>query len=355
MKLTKIIAGILMLLALALALAAWQLMRQPKPQAAPVPTSMAADPLATAAAPAAAPTALFDVVVLAQDVPAGHKLGTEDLKLTQLSVAVPSSFSHPSEALGHTTTVALRTDAPLFEQQLLNGLALQLEPGQRAVSIAVNEKMAAGHRVRPGDFVDVFVNLDSESSDQSPVDSQSRLLMARARVLAYGGASVENPPPTPTQQQQAEQAQDAQGISRRNSNQASRDAQSLNPENAKTAVLAIPLDDVQRLSLAEKYGELTLALRHPDDLAVPDARFFTALPAVLRPRPGSLGKDESLEGLDRAFAGLRYHDLATGGDDKNRKRAATPPLPAPGSAQAQAPKQHPVHMHNGANVQTVHY
>lgn len=358
MKLTKIIAGILVVLALALALVAWQLMRQPQRKVAPVPTASQEQ---THVAPAEAkPVPLYSVVVLAQDVSAGHKLGHEDIKVAQLPVQVPGSFTKTEEVLGQTTALALRAEAPLFEQNLLSGLALQLEPGQRAISIGVNESMAAGHRVRPGDFVDVFVTLGGESREQSPVDTQNRLLMARTRVLAYGGATVETPPLTPAQQQkvQQEQQESASGVSsnnRRNQNQQNRDEQSLRPENAKTAVLAIPLEDVQRLTLAEKYGQLTLALRHPDDLAVPDAALFNALPAILRPKQGSLPKGEELQGLDRAFAGMRFDDLATGGDEKNRKRATAAPLPAPVASSQQRPKQHEVELHNGANVQTVRY
>lgn len=353
MRLTKIIAGILIVLALALALLAWQLMRQPQRQVAPAPAAVLAEPSSRSEAALAPAPVLYDLVVLAKDVPAGHKLSAEDLKIAQLPMQVANSFASTRQAVGHTTTLAMASDAPLFEQNLISGLALQLEPGQRAIAIAVNEGMAAGHRVRPGDFVDVFVTLDAESNDQSPVDTQNRLLMARSRVLAYGGATVENPPPTPAQQQRAEQ--DAASQNRRNGNQPSRDEQNQRPENAKTAVLAVPLDDVQRLSLAEKYGQLTLALRHPDDLAVPDAELFTALPAVLRPKTGALAKDQELQGADRAFAGMRLRDLATGGDDKNRKRAAAPPLPAPSSSSQQGPKQHPVQVYHGANVQTVHY
>lgn len=356
MRLTKIIAGILIALALALALLAWQLMRQPERQVAPAPVIIADNSAASSATPPVPAQVLFDVVMLARDVPAGYKLSAEDLKVVQLPAKLANSFSKTHEALGHTTILAMSSDAPLLEQNLVSGLALQLEPGERAVAIAVNEGMAAGHRVRPGDFVDVFVTLDAESNDHSPVDTQNRLMLARSRVLAYGGASVDNPPPTPAQQQRAEQEQqNSQDGSRRSGSQASRDEQNMRPENAKTAVLAVPLGDVQRLGLAEKYGQLTLALRHPDDLAVPDASLFTALPAVLRPKAGSLAKDQQLEGADRAFAGMRLRDLASGGDDTNRKRAAAPPLPAPVPRSQRGPQQHPVQVHNGASVQTVHY
>ncbi|THT99966.1 Flp pilus assembly protein CpaB [Lampropedia puyangensis] len=357
MKLTKIIAGLLVVLAMALALMAWYMLRQPSRPVAPVP--MVSQSTSQPAPQAKKEEPQYSVVVLAKDVPAGHKLTRDDLQLAQLPAAVPGSFDALDSVLGHTTALALREKTPLFEQNLISGLALQLEPGQRAVAIGVNENMAAGHRVRPGDYVDVFVTLGADTREQSPVDTQNRLLMARTRVLAYGGATVENPPLTVAQQQKAQQEQQdnasALSSSRRTSNQTNREDQSLRPENAKTAVLAVPLDDVQRLNLAEKYGQLTLALRHPDDQAVPDAALFNALPAVLRPKPGSLPQGQELQGLDRAFAGMRFDDLATGGDEKNRKRAAAQLLPAPGEKAPPRPRLHEVEMHNGAQVQTVRY
>src|SRR5256885_5315757 len=63
---------------------------------------------------------------------------------------------------------------PLFEQQLLSGLALQLEPGQRALAIAIREQMAAGHHVRPGDFVDVYFTLDRSEERRVGKECRSR-------------------------------------------------------------------------------------------------------------------------------------------------------------------------------------
>lgn len=185
MNLTKILAGLLLVLALALGLGALLLGRQTANR--PVAPTTAPS---SGAASQAAPT--FAVVVAAKPIAAGQRLVADDLKIAQLPVAVASSFSNTDALLGRTTTMALAPDAPLFEQQLISGLALQVEPGQRAVSVAIREAMAAGHHVRPGDFVDVFFTLDGKT-DAAEVDSQTRLLLARTRVLAYGPASVENP------------------------------------------------------------------------------------------------------------------------------------------------------------------
>lgn len=336
MNLTKILAGLLLIVAVLLAVGAWLLSRPPS------------RPLATTDSPAPAaprpPAQKHTAVVAAKAIAAGQRLRAEDVKLAELPAAVVHGFASTEAVLGRTTAVALPADAPLFAQQLLQGLALQLETGQRAVSVAIREPMAAGHHVRPGDFVDVFFTLDGKA-EQAVVDTQTRLLLARSRVLAYGAASVENPP---TGEAQRRAQPDADNSARR---------AGARPENAQTAVLAVPLEEVQRLTLAEKYGQLTLALRHPDDTALPDPALFAALPTALQPVAGRLPVGTSLQAADRAYAGLRFKDLASGASGASRPaaavRAAAPrphatPTPKP-------PRQQTVELYQGSAVQTVNY
>ena len=341
MNLTKILAGLLLVLAIGLAIGAWMLSRPNERALAPVATD----------SPPREKVEQHAVVVAAKAIAAGQRLLAEDVKIVQLPAAVASSFSSTDAVLGRTTVMAIPADAPLFAQHLIHGLALQLESGQRAVSIAVKEPMAAGHHVRPGDFVDVFFTLDGKS-DQASVDTQTRLLLARSRVLAYGAASVENPPPSAAQAAQEQES----GTSARRIGSA-RDNQNARSDGANTAVLAVPLDDVQRLTLAEKYGQLTLALRHPDDSSVPDASLFAALPTVLQPVAGRLPKGESLQPVDRSYAGLRFKDLATGADAKNLRRppATVQTAAAVRTAVTPPPRQQAVELHQGSAVQTVSY
>jgi pilus assembly protein CpaB len=346
MNLTKILAGLLVVLAVVLAGLAWLLGSQP---ARPVaPSAPASTPQPAAEAPPS-----FPVVVAAKAIAAGQRIGSEDVKLAQLPAPVPGSFTQADDVLGRTTLMDLAPEAPLFEQQLLSGLALQLEPGQRALAIAVKEQMAAGNHVRPGDFVDVYFTLDGKS-DQAPVDAQTRLLLARSRVLAYGAGTVERPP-MPAAQRKAQQDDSAGSSSPRRFS--TREDAGQRPENAQSAVLAVPLDDVERLTLAEKFGQLTLALRNPDDMSVPDPALFAALPTALQPAAGRLKKDQALQGANRAFAGLRLQDLASGADARNIRKPVVPAMTAlaPAVRPRAAARQQAVEVHNGAAVQMVNY
>lgn len=345
MNLTKTLAALLVVLAIVLALLAWMMGSPSEPATAPVPAS--------APGPAAAAPPLHAVVVAAQDIPAGQRLQAEHVRLAQLPAPVPGSFDHTDAVLGRSTRVALSPGTPLFEPQLVSGLALQITPGQRALAIAIKEPMSAGHHVRPGDFVDVFFTLDARNDPAAP-DSQTRLLLARSRVLAYGQASVERPPLSAAQRQAQQDEAGARRGASAASNAATREDPAQRPENAQTAVLAVPLEDVERLTLAEKFGQLTLALRHPDDLSVPDPTLFAALPTALQPVAARLRGNAPLQGPDRAFAGLRFKDLAAGGQARGTARAA----PQAGRQVQQGPpppRQASVEMHQGAAVQTVSY
>lgn len=334
MNITKLLAGLLIVLALGLALLAWMLGQPAQRPVAPLPTVQADAP------PKADPVDQHAVVVIAKPVAAGQRLAAEDVKLAFWPSPVAHGFDNLETVLGMITLVAMPAGVPLFEQYLLHGLAQQLESGQRALAIAVKEQMAAGHHIRPGDFVDVFFTLDARSSqgvESAPVDTQTRLLLARSRVLAYGTSTVENPPTTASQQEAG-----SAGVRR------GRD----DPAHANTAVLAVPLEDVERLTLAERYGQLTLALRHPDDMATPDPSLFATLPPALRPAAGPLAQGERLQGMDRSFAGLRFKDLATGAE----ARSAKPATASPGQpARTPSPRQQTVELHQGVSVQTVTY
>lgn len=345
MNITKILAGLLIVVAIALAIMAWLVGRQPA-RPAIQPTAPAA------AGQAAQPAAVqYSVVVASRPLAGGQHITDEDVKQIQVPAVVADSFTETGAVVGRTTLAAIATDQPIREQQLINGLALQIGVGQRAVSIALKEPMAAGHHVRPGDFVDVFFTLDGKN-ENTPVDTQARLLLARSRVLAYGSSSVDNPPPTAAQRK-AQQEQDKDNGNRNGA----RGDQGARIEQAQTALLAVPLEDVERLTLAEKYGHLTLALRHPDDTSTPDPSLFAALPTVLQPVASRMQKGERLQGADRSFAGMRLKDLASGADSKNlhRGNAATPATTYASTRPAQPAPRPMVEIHQGAAVQTVSY
>ena len=96
--------------------------------------------------------------------------------------------------------------------------------------------------------------------------TQARLLMSKVRVLAFGNATASS-----------DNAGDPNGM-------------------VRTAVLAVPVADVDRLTLAESAGRLIFALRNPKDAEVIDQSVLPVYPGVL--------KTAAHAGASRAAAGL---------------------------------------------------
>jgi pilus assembly protein CpaB len=290
-NLTRIVAVLLVLAALALGGYAWVLSRKPAPLPAPA-----------AAAPKAS-TLSFPVVVTARAVPAGQALAADALRVEHLPINPPDAFQDVASATGRVPVSDLGANTPLLAGQLVSGLALHVAEGERAIAVKADEVMGVGNRVRPGDFVDVFFVLKSDGKD---IDrTQARLLMPRRRVLAFGSASVDGSPA----------AADGKPVN----------AQAQRAEAARTVVLAVPVEDINRLALGEASGRLLLALRNPADLSQPDPALFAELPTALQPRPpkaGSAAGREPLAGIDRAQAGLATIDLVNGGGSGTTRVAA---------------------------------
>lgn len=292
-NLTKIIAAILVLLALALGSYAWLLSRQPPPPVAVAPS---------AAPGKAAQAQTFPVVVAAKPLPAGQAIPADALRIERLTINPVGAFQETGPLAGRVPVIDLSEGTPLFEGQLVSGLALRVTEGERAVAIKADEIMGVGNKVQPGDFVDVFLMLKSDGKD---IDrSQARLLLSRKRVLAYGSASVDGLP----------SKMDKNGAAQQQAQRA---------EAARTAVLAVPVDDINRLTLAENSGRLLLALRNPTDMSEPDPKLFAELPTALQPPPPKAGEPRrpQLEGLDRAQAGVTTADFVTGGKPGSASRA----------------------------------
>lgn len=330
-NITKIIAAVLVLLAIALGGYAWMLSRQ-----APAPAVAATG---AAAAPTRAKEVLvYPVVVAAKPLPAGEAIPADALRVERLTINPAGAFQDVNVAVGRVPVLDLAEGTPVMENQLVSGLAMRIGEGERAVAIKADEVMGVGNKIQPGDFVDVFITLKSDGKD---VDrSQARLLLARKRVLAFGNASVDGLP-SKSPDKAAQQAQ-------RN-------------DNARTAVLAVPIDEVNRLTIGDAAGRLMLALRNPADKSEPDPKLFADLPTALQPSQPKAGEARRgpLEGLDLAQAGLTAADLVTGGKGPTVRPLAAEVRPASSSSSRAAKPAHggglQVEVIRGGRSETVNY
>lgn len=274
---TKVFAGLLLVAAALIGLYALLLARQPAPAA----------PAATVAG-AAAPTPQFPVVVVSKALTAGKPITADSVRLAQLPIKPAESFGDVGEVVGKVPVADVGEGVPMLQSHLSGGLASQVAVGERAVAINVDESIAVGFRVKPGDFVDVFFVLRQDNGEITP--SQGRLLLSKLRVLAVGGSSVNE--------------------------EASKADPNRTAAAVRTAVLAVPIADINQLNLAQNAGRLTLALRNPKDDEQPTVALFPHPPAVIQARNGK----EAAEPVNQAYAGTSLPGLA----GRKDARAARP-------------------------------
>lgn len=295
-KQIRIVAVVLLALALLLALLAWQVNSQsavpPKPQA-------------TTAVP-------HPVVVTTRAVEAGKPIPAEALRVEMLPIEPAGAYTEVARVAGQSPLVNIGAHVPVLDSQLLAGLAAQIPEGERAMAIAVDEVIGVGHQVQPGDYIDVFLVLRRDNQEIGA--SQARLLLSRLRVLAYGGGAVNEPA-----RQQPEQM-----MARR--------------DGAKTAVLSVPLEQVSKLAMAQQSGRLLMALRNPHDETVPSDGMFTEPAPALAVRAG-VPADAPRAAADKAVAGVMLAGMAGGAAPAARMPqapGAAPPKVAASAAPAPA-------------------
>lgn len=283
-NLTKVFAGLLIAVALVLGVFAWMLARREPP--APV-----------VAQPVAGETrALTPVVVAARALTAGEPIPADALHVKPLPIHPAGSFSDADMIVGRVPLANVAADSPVLDSQLSSSLAASLAPGERAVAVRVDETNAVGNQLRAGNFVDVFFTLrrDGAGTGGEIGRTQTRLLISKARVLVFGSP-------------------DDDGKSRTTQRTSNLGAQNNTP---RTAVLAVPLGDIDTLTLAQSQGQLLLALRNPTDPDALDPNAFGPQPGVLKvvARDGVQASTST-----HAAAGVALDQLAGG----NAPRAAS--------------------------------
>jgi pilus assembly protein CpaB len=162
--------------------------------------------------------------------------------------------------------------------------------------------------------------------------AQARLLLSRMRVLSYGAADTAPGQAAPTdtagEASTDARAQDIQGS-------ASSTSSTSTSAPVRSAVLAVPVAEANRLLLGAQQGRLFLALRNPADVGQPDQELFAQPGGVLDARR-ELSPEQRLalqSPENDAYAGIDSDALAG--------RSTRSPARAPAPVRASAPRQAP--------------
>lgn len=328
LKLTRIAAIALIALAVLLALIAFVIGRRP------APSTESAAPVVHADAQA------ITVVEAIARLPAGEPITANGVRLARRSAAVPGAAADLAAVVGKVPVQDIAEGSTISDAVLAQGFSLQLRPGERALAVPVDELVGAGNRILPGDFVDVFLNLRSEpaSYNAAPDAAQTRLLLSRLRVLSYGQQDIApNMGSTNTNAETSNRADPrAADITSNASSSGGSSGDAAQP--ARSAVLAVPVADANRLLLGAQQGKLYLALRNPADAGQPDLALFPQARGVIDPLRG-LDAEQQLA-LQRpenhAFAGIDGDALA--GRSNARARTVNDAPAQPPAARRSAPR-----------------
>lgn len=220
----RIIAAITVLLAVILAGVGYRISRQ------------FAENAEKAAQAQAAPQTL--AVIALKPLAAYLPIPRDAVVLAPVAVAPVGYFTNVDEVAGQVPLTDVDSGAPITQRYFKEGNALAriIPAGHQALALEINEVIAAGGFLRPGDVVDVLVYLRGGAGVEQP---QARVLLPAARVLAYEERIIDRP-------QGLKEDQGGPDQSRR---------------RVRTAVLAVPEKDTTRVMLGASLGEVRLSLR----------------------------------------------------------------------------------------------
>ncbi len=173
----------------------------------------------------------------------------------------PDAVSEPENAIGQVAAVPIKKGEQLLQTKLLlpgpdTGLAMEVSPGKRAVTIPVDDMRGVSRLLRPGDRIDIVAALDSGKGIDAK--REVRTLLQDVPVLATGVNVVNKIP-------RRFEAEGNGKVVRINLNAST---------NFTTIVVEAKPEEAQQLIyiLATSPGSLFTTLRHPNDRQMASVR-----------------------------------------------------------------------------------
>jgi len=334
-KAIQAIAILLGVIAVILIVFVWQMSRTFAENAA-----SAKPPAADTQAAPAQPQVL--VVIATSPLAANVPIKKDDVVLTPVTVAPTEYFANVEDVIGRTPLVDLDKGQPVTPRFFkdTNIIARGVPPGQRAISLKVDDVVGVGGFIRPGDVVDVLVYIKSatgtptgEKEKTEDIATQARMLLKDVLILAYEDHVVEPP----------------KGIDEKDK------AKAQQQKRERTAVVAIPEAEVTRVLLGASLGEVRLALHGTQ---APDTQVAAA---------GTTPAAGTAPAADPGISALPLSEEAKA-KDKEKDKTKTPvppdqaitaaelgrvkPVPPPGSKPP--PPRPTIEVFRGSKLERVH-
>ena len=203
------------------------------------------------------------VAVAAVDLEVGQAIGVQQLRLVDWpSGGVPGgAFQRIEDLDGRVVKLNVLRDEPILESKLAakgtrGGLSAVIAEGKRAITVRVNDVVGVAGFALPGNYVDIIVNTQDESSSSDKTRTISKIVLEKILVLAIA-------------------------------QEAGRD--DTKPKVVNAVTLEVTPMEAEKIDLARSVGTLSLVLRNqidPDAAKTAGATKDTLLgKATPQPRP----------------------------------------------------------------------
>jgi pilus assembly protein CpaB len=237
------------------------------------------------------------VLVAAHDLDALSEVDAASVTVRRVArtSAPTDALSDPLQAAGRLLAVQIKEGQPLLTGSFVGDtsslrLAATLQPGFRAVNVALSDPMGIEPLLTPGSVVDVLATIQLRSYDSSGQEPVSITLLQDVRVLAVGDRSIVSAPVSTAAAGGTAEASPSRG--------------------RPTVTLLVNAQQAEKLKLAMQEGSVSLAVRNPKDTNYEDV-------------PGT-----ALAQLSPIFA-YRPAPATDESDDESDPPATEPPPPPP--------------------------
>ena len=247
----------------------------------------------------------FPYLVAKNAIVFGEPISADMVSIERSTTKREEVFTDPNDVIGRIPVLSVQSGKPLsndiFEP---NAVSEQVRTGYRAVAIRIDDNLAGTGKLKPGDLVDVFSVFRRDDRDIG--STQSRQVLPRVRVLTVGPKVV------------------GQAVDKAKEKEAEA-AQGNNPQRSVT--VEVQVADVNALLLAQQQGTLMLALRNPEDNAMPAREEFPEPLSVLKKKES---KDKTkkepppVTPEDKAYGGIGIASVVGGPVPANANAASAP-------------------------------
>jgi pilus assembly protein CpaB len=240
-------------------------------------------------------TSMEPAVVAKQDIPARTKITAGMVEVRQLSLDDRSelAFTDLSQVVGRVTRYPIATSEQVLSTKVValdsaavtgDSLSYVIPDGRRAMAVKVDEVVAVGGLVLPGDYVDVMATFDVTFRDGENEKTENkyftRLILQNLEVLAVAQTVVDAPTEAGTATG-SDSGATATGTET-TEGQRARNTEAEPEPKAATVTLSVTPQEAQLIFLAEQNGVLRMAVRPYGDAVVQDIP-FVAEPELIPP------------------------------------------------------------------------